>query len=186
MMRGSSLSVEHREVLITDMTSALANKLIVASKATDTSRSVGHRGVAFDVLRLCKVFRDNMASVQGQTPVTMAKIQQYELAANQLLESIGLRDEGPAEASPTMEIRQRIFTLFVQNYDEIRRVLSYLRWHEDDVDVIAPSLYANRTRHTQQDAVPAAPTAPVVAAPTAPAAPVAAAGLPGASPFQQG
>jgi len=33
----------------------------------------------------------------------------------------------------------------VNAYDHVRRIISFLRWNEDDVDQIAPSLYAGRT-----------------------------------------
>ena len=34
----------------------------------------------------------------------------------------------------------------VNGYSELRRGLSYLRWHDDDLDSLAPSLHAGRKR----------------------------------------
>ncbi len=42
--------------------------------------------------------------------------------------------------------RARAFTLMVNGYSELRRGLSYLRWHDDDLDSLAPSLHAGRKR----------------------------------------
>ncbi len=87
--------------------------------------------------------------------------------------------------------RQRAFSLFVRAYAEVRRGVTYLRHHQDDVDDIMPSLYAGRTNRRKNESAPAAaagtPAAPVppagpVMAP-APAVPAAAAGLPGSNPF---
>lgn len=35
----------------------------------------------------------------------------------------------------------RAYALFARAYDEVRRVVTYLRWHERDADQIAPCLY---------------------------------------------
>jgi hypothetical protein len=64
----------------------------------------------------------------------------------------------PADA---IQIRQRLFTLFVTAWDQVRRALGFLRWNEDDVDDIAPSLYAGRARRkTDVPPEPPEPTAP--------------------------
>jgi hypothetical protein len=117
---------------------------------------------------------------------------------------VGAREQVPAALALVSLQRQRNFTLFASAYDQARRAIIYLRWDEQDVDTIAPSLYAGRNR--KKDA--AHPPAPVpvtgtvapadtAAASTAPASkattsptPVTVTqaintppGLPGSSPF---
>ena len=61
-------------------------------------------------------------------------------------------------AAEAAEIRQQAFTLFVNNYDQVRRAISFLRWNEGDVDDIIPSLYAGRStgkRKNGSDVLPA-------------------------------
>ena len=58
------------------------------------------------------------------------------------------RNGGPAATAAAALDRQRAFTLFARRYDELRRVVTYLRWHQGDADRIAPSLY--RRRHKRR------------------------------------
>lgn len=56
-------------------------------------------------------------------------------------------------------------------YDDARRAVTYLRWHEDDADEIAPSLYAGRGgRRPRSDEAEAA-AAPSSSGPTPSTAP---------------
>jgi hypothetical protein len=101
---------------------------------------------------------------------------------------IGQRNQAPAAVATVALERQQAFTLFVRAYDQIRRGVSYLRWDEDDVDTIAPSIYAGRKHKSSTDAktkpavepaaLKAKTGAPVVEPATKPAV-----GLPGADPF---
>jgi hypothetical protein len=66
-----------------------------------------------------------------------------------------------------------MFTQFIQAYDDARRAIAYLRWHEGDADDIAPSLHVNKgsgaskkKTDKKEDSVPA-PAASSVQASTA-------------------
>lgn len=59
-----------------------------------------------------------------------------------------------ATVSEAADVRQRAFTLFVRTYDELRRAMSYLRWHEDDVDSIIPSLWSGKAQRKRDAADP--------------------------------
>jgi hypothetical protein len=64
-----------------------------------------------------------------------------------LLVALGAREQPNAGApNPTDPAEQRVraYTLFVKAYEETRRAVAYLRWHEGDLDDIMPSLFANR------------------------------------------
>jgi hypothetical protein len=52
--------------------------------------------------------------------------------------------------SAAAEIRQQAFTLFVYGHDQVRRVLSFIRWNHGDVDEIAPPLCGKGT-HAKRD-----------------------------------
>ena len=88
------------------------------------------------------------------------------------------------------DIRQRLFTLFVNAYDQARRAVGYLRWNEGDADQIAPSLYAGRSNGRRKADQPDPPTPaagnaePGASAAQAHDSPIAV-GLPGASPYVQ-
>src|SRR5262249_14133252 len=90
-----------------------------------------------------------------------------------LLAAVGAKEQGPALVAAQALQRQRNFTLFANAYDQVRRAISYLRWNEDDVDDIAPSLYAGRgTGRKKPESVQPAPTPAPNPAPTPAPAPV--------------
>jgi hypothetical protein len=60
------------------------------------------------------------------------------------LRAIGEKEQAPAVVADASARRARAFTLFVRAYDQVRRAVTYLRWEDDDADLIAPSLYRGR------------------------------------------
>ncbi len=86
------------------------------------------------------------------------------------------------------------YTLFFNAYDDARRAIAYLRWHSNDAEKIAPSLFSGRgAARSAPDEVPPTPTAgstpppantPSQVVPAANAPPLAAAaGFPGSAPY---
>jgi len=61
----------------------------------------------------------------------------------------------------TADMRARAFTLLTDAYDNARRAIIYLRWHEGDADIICPYLFAGRSngRGKAADNKPATPGA---------------------------
>jgi hypothetical protein len=95
-------------------------------------------------MALASILRDNWDKVSTKTAITLADLDQAELIGDQLVNAVGLREETPASVAEISLQRQRNFTLFLKAYDEVRRAISFLRWKEDDVERIAPSLYSGR------------------------------------------
>jgi hypothetical protein len=84
------------------------------------------------------LLKDNWAAVQakcGTDPAELKIAQRIQLGA-------GEREVNPAVVAEFSDMRNRMFTLFIEAYDDARRAISYLRWHEGDADDVAPSLYA--------------------------------------------
>jgi len=50
------------------------------------------------------------------------------------------RDHGVSR-SPGLELRIRALSMLLHSYDEVRREVGYLRWHQGDADALAPSPY---------------------------------------------
>ncbi|WP_200850180.1 hypothetical protein, partial [Klebsiella pneumoniae] len=65
---------------------------------------------------------------------------------NVVMTTLGENLQADSSSSPSGELRRRAYSVFVQTYDEVRRAMTYVRWEEDDVDEIVPSLYAGRSR----------------------------------------
>jgi hypothetical protein len=128
-------------------------------------------------------------AIKQRSMLTDAMLTEAHSLAEQILGLTGQHDLTPERIAEVADIRQRVFTLVVQRYDEVRRGASYMRWHQDDVDSYVPSLYSFGQRRTDVKPAPAdTPVQPVVVAPSAEPTvkPVIApqpVGMPGSSPF---
>jgi hypothetical protein len=192
-----------RELLRSDAT-ALAHRNLVAPEQVDAFKGyVGYKNVAFELIEWANLMRDNWNNIQGKTALTEQEVQNAKDVGERLLRAAGLREQAPALQAEAAHLRQQAVTLFLAAYDETRRAIGYLRWHENDADTIAPSLYAGKTRQPT-DATPPEP-APSPQPPASPAPPpvvttpatpphggtngatnglaAVAQGLPGASPY---
>jgi hypothetical protein len=180
-----------REVLFSDASALAARNLLDGQRLKELKGPHGFRNLAFDLFALAAMMRDNWAAISGKTAIELTELDQAETLADRILTTVGQREQGPAVVAASAEIRQRAFSLFVSAYDHARRAVSFLRWNEDDVDQIAPSLYSGRgTGRRKNVDVPAArPATPSTESPKAPAPPNAGVassvgvGLPQSEPF---
>jgi hypothetical protein len=168
-----------RETLFADASALVQRKLMDGNQLKDLKGPVGYKNLAFDLQILVQAFRNSAETVQGKCATQPGELRRAEEIAAALLKLVGIQEQGPANVAVASDVRSRAFTLFVNAYDEIRRAVSYLRWKEDDVDNIAPSLYAGRASSKKKTDVPA-PTPPAPA-PTVPPAPAGTAPVPGAA-----
>lgn len=194
-----------RDLLHSDATALAKRGLMNGARLSGFKIMPGYKVLAEDLVGLSSLLRHSWSSIENKTAITLAELDEAEVLSDKLLSAVGAREQAPAVLAEVAQQRQRLFTLFVNAYDQVRRAISYLRWNEDDLETIAPSLYGNRSRRKSQadkppappdPAPPAVPTAPIgtspapspvsvtVNAPTAPLPTTAAtAGLPGSSPF---
>ena len=194
--------VEVREILAADALTQVRRKLIGAGELAELRGNVGFANQIYDVFQLVSLYRKRWPALEKHTGVTLDELARADALAQRFTEALAAREKGASLAGEFGDLRVRAYTWLLDVHDEVRRAVSYLRWHEGDVDTIIPSLWANRSRHPasgelkQDQPLPAAPTplitAPVVVAPVPatpvvvePAAPPIAPGLPGASPFIQ-
>ncbi len=170
-----------REVLTSDLKALIARKLLDEKALADINNGAGYRNVAVALMSLSTIAREHWATISSKTALTMGEVEHARDLAGQLLTLSSSRDkvESIGEAA---EARQRAVTLLVNAYGEARAALAYVRRKEDDVAVIAPSLYGPRGRIAKKGEVttptpppvtttPATPTPPAVTeTPAAPAA----------------
>ena len=110
------------------------------------------------------------------------QIARARVVGNELYELIGTRRYVPAPlpADDPSRVRARAFTLLVRKYDECRRAVVALRWHEGDADAYMPTLYPKRRRRgaepvldeTPETEVPTVVEPPAVEGPPAVDVPV--------------
>jgi hypothetical protein len=136
--------VRLRDVLHSDV-AALIRRGLVESKALKEYRgTAGHKNVAIELQILSQVLKENWKTIEGKCAVSLGEIDQALKIAARLLRGVGERELGPAAAAEANDLRTRAFTLLFRAYDDARRAMIFLRWHDEDADEIAPSLYASR------------------------------------------
>ncbi|MBL9027435.1 MAG: hypothetical protein JNL21_34910 [Myxococcales bacterium] len=182
-----------RDLLFKDVT-ALEARNLVEFRATEMSGASGYKNLTKDVLLLCSVLRNNWSKIEGRTAVTLEDLDTAELQAKRLLAAVGTREQSPKGSVQQAEWRQRAFTLFARAHDEVRRIVTYLRWHEDDANTIFPTVFGgrNKQRTERPEPQPIAPpgnggsivTPPAPGATPAPTNGSAAIGMPGSSPLE--
>lgn len=166
-IHGSVLAA-HR-LLLTDA-EALVNRGLIPERALDNARGIQGYQAALDSLQVViSVFREHWAAVSTRTPTTVADIDRAEDVAMRMSRAMSSR--GPSAASiAASELRVRALSKLIATYDELRRMVGYLRFYEGDTDTIVPSFYAGRggrkvvvsdeETDTDDDVVPPQPVTP--------------------------
>jgi hypothetical protein len=190
-----------REQLLSDATALSKRGFLDGRRLADLKGGPGYLNIGSDLSVLAQMLRERWADIAGKCAVQASELDAAERLYQRINVAYGERSAQPAVVSKATEERQRAYTLLVEAYDEVRRALVYLRWHEGDVEKIAPSLYAGRRRSTGADdnatgttgttppvggtGAPA-PTAPIAHEPHGDGAALPAAGTnagPGGAPF---
>ncbi len=183
-------AMKMRETLRIDAT-ALANRgLIDKNRLSAFKGDIGYKSVGFELLGWASVMHDAWATIQNKTPITEQELVDAKALAEQLIRAAGVREQTPAMVAEVAHIRRQAVTLMINAYDQTRRAIGFLRWNEDDLESIAPSLYGGRVRHPKDapPPQPVPPTPPPAPEPVKPAhthdpEPTVAAGMPGAKQF---
>ena len=184
-----------REVLGAEARSLVARGFLNGELLKELTGTHGFRNVAVDLAGYARIYKSAWADIQAHSGLKEADILEVEKLALKLTGAVAKKEQSPEQVAAATDVRARIFTLLVNAYDEIRRAMQFLRWHEGDADVIAPSLYAGRPNsnirkansdgNTNVNAVSATaptvlPNVPVAVAQPAARVPV---GLPGGDPL---
>jgi hypothetical protein len=178
-----------RQLLVTDAASLAQRGLVDGERLDELKGPNGYRNLAFDLDSLATLLREAWDEIAGKTPITLSELDQAEALADRMLTAVGIRDQAPVTAAETADIRQRAYTLCLSAYDQARRAISYLRWKQNDVEQIAPSLFtaraAGRRKHASPSETPdpTEPPPPPAEQSAEPARPPVPQGLPGANPF---
>lgn len=135
--------VEKHTLLVNDA-DGLANRKLMDRTRIDAARGVqGYRNAANSTMMLVSLFRENEGLLGKKTALTLEEVGDAERVARAMLKCMDDREFGTQKLAPA-EHRNRCLNTLIQNYGEVRRMLTYLRWWHDDVDAIAPSLWVSR------------------------------------------
>ena len=126
---------------------ALANRGVIDGEPLKAFKTaVGYRNLAEDLIGLSTLLRRSWGKIDARTVITLAELDRAEALSEQLLHALALRQNASSVLADAIRKRLQVFTLLANAYDQVRRAISFLRWQEDDIEQIAPSLYAGRRR----------------------------------------
>lgn len=161
--------------------SALIQRKHLHKKALDgLNGGQSYQGRVVDTMALAGLFRVLLPTLREHTKVDEDQIAQAERLADQFGAAYSLRDQAQAGSSKGARDRARAFTIFFRAYERIRQMLTYLRWHDGDVEEIAPSLFTRGPRKQDAEDDVGTPTPGTDNPPNRNPVPP---GMPGADPF---
>jgi len=108
----------------------------------------GHLDRANDLIALAALFWANWDAIKNKTMVTEEQLERASTLGTFLVAELGAKVLGLGAAAQRAALgkrRHKAFTLFIEDYDEIRAAIQYVRRKDGDADAFAPSLY-RRTR----------------------------------------
>jgi hypothetical protein len=169
-----------RKILLLEAESLVAQKRLTSTLLGSLVGGTGYKQMCGDVIQIVSALRGEWPAIESFTGVKTLELDRAEALANEVATIIGENEMATSPSSPSADLRQRAYTLFVRTYDQVRRQIGYLRWEEGDADEIAPSLFAGRRarKHDDDESVDPLP----IVSPTNGAGPVMP-GMPGAPPF---
>jgi len=139
---------------------ALANRGVISAEPLKELRGApGYKNLAEDLLGLSSLLRRSWDEIAARTLVTAAELDRAEVLSEWLLHAVATRENASSVLADAIQKRLLLFTLFVNAYAQVRRAISFLRWLEEDLEEIAPSLYAGRARRKAEPEPPATPSA---------------------------
>ncbi len=155
----SAEAMRRRDQLRVHADSLVAAGLLDASSLQGARNPGGYHGMAMSLLGLCRVLRSSWTTFEGSTPLRASDLVEAQAAADRMVRALTARRVSPGVIAAASLTRHQTFTVFVRAYDEVRRAMAYLRWHEGDADAIVPSLYAGRGGRKAGSSSEATPTA---------------------------
>lgn len=146
------------------------NELLDAATLKTLGSANNYQLLAFDVMTLVGLFRRNWATIAGKCPLTQEMLADAEDLSSRMFVAVGVKGREPETISAAGVTRRKAFALFARAYNEVTRGVTYLRWHQKDIDSYVPNLATPRKRPSDPGAeeVTEEPEAPVVAAPVQP------------------
>lgn len=134
--------------------------LISIERVEGIRRTKAYADLAAHLLTLALVLREVWDEVKNRVCVSRADVDRAVALSAALSKALGIREASPdplAEPSDCRFVRAQAYTLFVRAYDECRRAVTYLRWHDGDVMQIVPSLRPRRARRARGESTEGTP-----------------------------
>lgn len=124
--------------------SALVSGGLMRAFASELKGSRSYQDLALDLQLLGRLFEQHWMRIEAKTHITRAEWDEAQALGVKLFEELQKRDRQTTERDAMALMRLKAKLLLVERYDEVRRVITFLRWKENDAEEIAPSLFAMR------------------------------------------
>jgi hypothetical protein len=139
-------TTELRAQLMLDVDALTRRGFIKGLQPNALGRTTSYRNLAGDVLSLAGLLRSEWATISTRCGVSLEELSRAEVLADELLQYLGLRDRAPVVVAEATLDRQKVYTLCVRAYDQLRRAVLYVRWDRGDFDDFVPPLGGKRKR----------------------------------------
>lgn len=153
------------DIVIAELDALLARKVLDPSLIAPARATQGYEATIRSTRIAVFVARQQWSTIEGKTQLTRAILDSAADNADRLERAMFDRN-GNVSRAPASEIRVRALSKMLTEYDELRRMVRYLRWHQRDADRLAPSPFATRGRaRREKDPTDGEPTDPEVTEP---------------------
>lgn len=135
-----------REQLLSIAEGLVAFGLFDATLVASIRGGQGHLDTAKDLVALAALFNANWEQVENKVPFEHSLVDEARHVGAHLLHAIGVTGVGAVRNDKSydwLSLRARAFRLLVNQYDEIRRAVTFLRWHHGDAQAFAPALHVS-------------------------------------------
>jgi hypothetical protein len=140
---------DRRRLLLTVAKGLAAAGLVPEGEVDAIVAGRGNRDVAEDCVSLAELFRRHGSKIAGNHPITGAQIDACAANGSWLLANMRPTNAPSEKAGPppeAVEKRNRLATLLVRRYEDLRKVTHY--FHGDDYEALAPPLMSRRVTRT--------------------------------------
>jgi hypothetical protein len=133
-----------RDSFLADINGLKRRGSILVCDLTALRGSPSHRRIATDVLTLTNILRNNWEVVSSNCGVTEVELNRAEFLAARLFRLASSRTKAPVRRAEAALERQKIYTLLVHSWGQVRKAVYYLRWEHEDAEEFAPSFFRSR------------------------------------------
>ena len=157
------------ELISADLRTLMLRGVLPAGALDGVAPSPGYQALAKNLRTISSVARDNWSLIEGRSGLGIEDVKRASEISTAIYQQTAERtNDDPAVAALHL-LRDQTFTLLMDAYEELRRAIGYLRYHQGDADDITPSLYAGRGgRPRQGEKVAANGSKPQMAEPQSP------------------
>lgn len=160
-----------RAQLVTLLQLAIERKVVTERVLQGLQGGNGYAERVEDVLFLVDVCRKAWPRLSAITKLTEADLDAAAAQARAFQTAVSVKEHTKNQLTQAGELRARAYTAFFNAWDQCRKMVTYLRWHEGDAELIAPSLFAGRGRARDAEDAPASDTSTSPVRPGMPGAP---------------